>query len=70
MTFCESGNYYINYQPNVGSGYAAVRSGSKIISQLSSLMSLCLTKCSKEPPEGVRVLGSAPSFRRRNTETE
>lgn len=27
MTFCESGNYYINYQTNDGSSYAAVWSG-------------------------------------------
>lgn len=33
-------------------------------------MSLCLTKCSKDPPEGIGVLGSAPSFKSRNTETQ
>lgn len=33
-------------------------------------MSLWLTKCSKDPPEGIRVLGSAPSFKSRNTETQ
>lgn len=33
-------------------------------------MSLWLTKCSKDPPEGIGVLGSAPSFKSRNTETQ